>query len=377
MRRTNMPSRNTQGGFSLLEIMIGAGIGLMGVLVIMQAFQVNESYRRSTTGAGQSQANGAIALFTLEREIKGAGYGFATPAALDCGNVHWHYSGAYSSPPDAAGTLPSIRVAPVVIAAGASGAPDSVTVMYGGSADRMIPATTSVGPDANTIFVSENYGFRANDVMLVVGNGNCQLYAATSTVDPVSGSTTADKIIVATSNPFNPVWGAGVMPAVINGKDVFGLGQLTVNRFAINGTSLEMTPMFNNPPGGASTYSNVAQLLSTNIVDLKAWYGKDTDGDNKLDLWDKVTPTTSAGWLQVKAIRIAVLSRSDNYEVPADKSAGCTATLNSAALSIQYFDPQTNTTVPFSNIPGGFPNCYRFRAFDTVIPIRNMLWRYQ
>lgn len=372
----NMSPRSAQAGFSLLEIMIGAAIGLIGVLVIMQAFQVNEGYRRSTTGAGQSQANGAIALFTLEREIKGAGYGFATPAALDCGDVHWHYGGAYSSPPSATGTLPAIRIAPVVITAGAGTAPDSITVMYGGSGDRMIPATTSVGPDANTIFVSENYGFRANDVMLVIGNGNCQLYAATSTVDPASGSTTADKIIVATSNPFNPAWGGGVMPAVINGKDVYGLGQLSVNRFAINGTSLEMTPMFNNPPGGASTYSNVAQLLSTNIVDLKAWYGKDTDGDNKLDTWDKTTPTTSAGWLQVRAIRIALLSRSDSYDNPEVKGAACEAT-KANSLSIQYFNPQTNAVAYFGNIPGGLPSCYRHRAFDTVIPLRNMLWRYQ
>ena len=52
-------------GFSLIELMVGMVVGLLGVLVIQQAFQLNESYKRSTSGAGEAQSNGAIALYNL------------------------------------------------------------------------------------------------------------------------------------------------------------------------------------------------------------------------------------------------------------------------------------------------------------------------
>jgi hypothetical protein len=27
------------------------------------------------------------------------------------------------------------------------------------------------------------------------------------------------------------------------------------------------------------------------------------------------------------------------------------------------------------NVPGGLPSCYKYRVFETVIPLRNMIWR--
>ncbi len=27
------------------------------------------------------------------------------------------------------------------------------------------------------------------------------------------------------------------------------------------------------------------------------------------------------------------------------------------------------------NVPGGIPSCYGYRVFETVVPIRNMIWR--
>jgi len=26
-------------------------------------------------------------------------------------------------------------------------------------------------------------------------------------------------------------------------------------------------------------------------------------------------------------------------------------------------------------VPGGIPSCYKYRVFETVVPLRNMLWR--
>jgi hypothetical protein len=34
---------------------------------------------------------------------------------------------------------------------------------------------------------------------------------------------------------------------------------------------------------------------------------------------------------------------------------------------------------PFATFdaPGALPSCYKYRVFETVIPLRNMLWRYE
>ena len=117
-------------------------IGLIGIVIISQVFIVNENYERSTTSAGGAQTNGALALFSIERDARMAGWGISWSAALACSSIQWYYDGAYSNPPQAGGTLPALRAAPVVITDGGAGA-DTLTIMYGSSAKRVIPATLS------------------------------------------------------------------------------------------------------------------------------------------------------------------------------------------------------------------------------------------
>ena len=64
--------------------MVGMLIGLIGIVIITHLYLVNEAYKRSTTGSGSAQVNGAIALFSLERDVRMSGYGFAHSGALGC-----------------------------------------------------------------------------------------------------------------------------------------------------------------------------------------------------------------------------------------------------------------------------------------------------
>lgn len=103
----------TQAGFSLVDVMVGMVIALLGVIIIFQVFSVSEGIRRTTTSGGDALQNGALALFTLERSLKQAGYGLFTAANL----------GALAADPP--GT------APVAITAGApANLSDSIALRY-------------------------------------------------------------------------------------------------------------------------------------------------------------------------------------------------------------------------------------------------------
>ena len=103
-------------------------------------------------------------------------------------------------------------------------------------------------------------------------------------------------------------------------------------------------------------------------------YGKDTNADGSVDTWDNVTPATPAQWLQVLAVRVAVVARSAQYEKEEVTStnplwdvgtaiaiAGTATCGTSKCLSLKV-DSLTDW------------KHYRYKVFDTVIPLRNMLW---
>jgi Tfp pilus assembly protein PilW len=110
--KLNNFSVKTQAGFSLVDIMVGMVIALLGVIIIFQVFSVSEGVKRTTTSGGEALQNGATSLFTLERSLKEAGYGIFSSTNL---------------PP-----LPSdpVGTAPVIIIAGAANVSDSIVLRY-------------------------------------------------------------------------------------------------------------------------------------------------------------------------------------------------------------------------------------------------------
>jgi type IV pilus assembly protein PilW len=117
---------------------------------------------------------------------------------------------------------------------------------------------------------------------------------------------------------------------------------------------------------GAFSVSDVLKQLPGVVVN--------TNADGTVDTWDNTTPTTNADWLKVMAVRIAVVARSTQFE----KS------------TVTFADPQwdlgANGTVTGSTACGA-NRClplkvshladwgrYRYRVFETIVPLRNMLW---
>lgn len=104
---------------SLVDLMVGMVLGLIGTIIIFQVFEVSERVKRSTTSGGDAQQNGVAALFALERGVRQAGYGFNASDVL-------------AIPPPA----------PLTVTAGAANQPDSISIVYRPSNNADCPVAT-------------------------------------------------------------------------------------------------------------------------------------------------------------------------------------------------------------------------------------------
>jgi type IV pilus assembly protein PilW len=81
---------------------------------------------------------------------------------------------------------------------------------------------------------------------------------------------------------------------------------------------------------------------------------------------------------RIKAIRVALIVRSGEYEKP-EPGQNCTTTTNPPAIptnppAIPQFPGTTlNTTFDTTNWPADW-QCYRYKVYETIIPLRNAIW---
>jgi type IV pilus assembly protein PilW len=366
-------------GMSLVELMVGMLIGLIGIVIITHLYVTNEQYKRSTTGSGTAQVNGAIALYTLERDVRMAGYGVNHSGALGCSTavvggspIQYYYEGqGYSNPPLGGSTLPPLILAPVVIGS-VAGQPDSITLLYSTAAEGVMPTKIDENmPQPSSEFkVDGTAGFKDGDLVVVAQGATCALAEITNV------QTSASKLQhnPGVSAPWNPPGGGNLLPAFSNGALIFNLGNPIWRTYSVdtnvaaNSYKLQVSEIF----GALAPGSNPFVHLVDDIVDMQAQYGRDTNDDGAVETWDTNTPTTAAGWTQVLAVRIGILARSGNWERPSTPGGPCEAT--TALPSWSGFDESGAAGDRFT-IPGGLPSCYKYRVFEVTVPLRNMIWR--
>ena len=374
--------RARQAGMSLVELMVGMAIGLIGITIITHLYLTNEKYKRSTTGSGTAQVNGAIALYTLERDIRMAGFGLNHSGALgcscdkvanpDCSSVQYWYNGVYSSPPGpAGGALPPLEFAPVVIRE-TPNLPDTITLLYGNDPERMLPGklTESMPQPSSEFKVDGTAGYTINDMVLVTNGTTCMLTQVTQV------QTAASHL---QHNPgtslWNPAGGGSSLPAFPAGANLFNLGNPIWRTYSIDSAATKSKLQIQEvmTSAGGPTAATTATPIIDDIVDLQAQYGKDTDDNGIVETWNNVTPTNGAQWQQVLAIRVAVLARSGNYERPEVAGGACEATTTDNRP--KWGDAGSLQDFPVLMVAGALPSCYKYRVFETIIPLRNMIWR--
>lgn len=351
-------SRNR--GFTLIEIMVAAVIGILAVLVIAQTWKVSESYKRTTTSGGDAEQNGLIGIVRISDDMQQAGYGLNNPAIMGC-TVH-----AYN---DTTGSTFTFSLAPLVInAAAATNGNDSITIVYSNSSLVTSPAkiTQNMPSSAATYKVDNRFGFSPGDLIVATEPGlDCTLAQVTSTPGTPGQS---DNVIHNSGNYkdsnnnthaaiYNKAGGLGISYTTNGSLYNLGAAPTAITYAVTNGHLTVASLLAGNTPVDAAD----------GIVGLQAQYGKDTDGDGAVDTWDKTVPTTAAGWQQVVLARVGIVARSQLPERP-------------SLIGGTY---QCNTTTVLPTWSGGTFDlsgdanwkCYRYKTYEITVPLRNMIWR--
>ena len=364
--RSRLRTRRRAGGFTLIELMVGVVVGLLATLVISQVLSVAENQRRSSTSGSDAQVNGGLAIFELQRQLKMAGYGLSTEGnALGC-TLQAHYNGG-----GAPASMPP-TLAPVLITAGGNGAPDTLRILSSSKTSFALPVSVTgsydpnVAANANRFLVATTLGAAQGDLMALVYGVDqpCQIFQVSA--DP----TVAGRIDRLDGGSWNDIKFPNTALAANSGTFLVNLG-------ALNDISFSLTADYKlrQTTAQLATQASTSQDLQSNIVSLRAFYGKDTNGDDTVDTFDTTTPANNAGWLQVRAVRVAVLARSAQYEkdevttaMPLwDVGTFASVTGSVACGSSKCIELKADVTSDWKH--------YRYKVFDVLVPLRNQLWR--
>ncbi|MEI8171277.1 MAG: PilW family protein [Rhodoferax sp.] len=351
-------------GFSLVELMVAMAIGLFGVLIMMQVFSLSEQNKQSTTSGNDAMNEGVVSLYALQRDIRMGGYGIADMKMMGC-NVLLR----------AGVTL--VAMAPVtinhaVIPAGDANT-DTLLVVY---------ANTNGSPQGDSITaltVADQYpvqtpaAFTANDWVIATP----QVQTCATTPLPLTPALTLTRVASVVSPNVTVAVGAGLALAAVPSTTpptfptLFNLGQRTpkIVAYAIRNGNLTMCDYTTNDCSVASAANWVA--IGNNIVSLRAQYGRDTAAagamDGIVDVFNQAAPSTACDWARVSAVRLALVARSTQ---PASSITNLAPVWEGTLVD----NPTGSTAAPINLTGNAAWQNYRYKVFQTVVPLRNISW---
>ena len=346
------PTPRYQRGAGIIETMIGILIGLVVILAIYSIFAVSEGYKRTATGVADAQVTWLFAQFLLGREITNAGNGISS--ALDELSTC---------------TTTTLKAIPVLITDGGNAnTSDSFVVFYGVAKRVLTPVyfQTLMASPTDDFRVQSPNGFNANDQVLAVNplTGECDAVRATAVGAPdATGTVTISH--AATSAMYT------------EDSKLINLGPVTNaarTLFSVVADQLHSTAL----KGPALAAPDPSNPLAQNIVLMKAQYGVDSDNDGDVDSWTAATGGyavatvlgfTASQISTIKAIRLAIVVRSDEPDLKDAALTGQSAVLFNCSANTDAGCPGRLTLDDTS-----LRDNYRYRIYETVVPMRNAIW---
>jgi len=365
-----------QTGFSLVEMMVGVAIGLIATVAIVQMMVSSESRKRTNASGSDAQISGVMGSFSMERDIRKAGHGFGTaPANIMGCTVAATVSGV--------AIAPAVRFFPVEIIQGAGGDPDQIVSFYGNST-FLTASQPFTGSTATTKTLQTRNGFQQGDLVVVAGNATAAMASANCDLVQITGNTAADGRSVehTTATYINFYPGPPPPPPASLYNTAAGTGITYVGGTMFNLGNRPRRTVWsidsNRTLVSQETLSGAAAIeVAEGVINLQAEYGVDSNGDGLItdgggmpatpNEWVTTTPTN---WTQVRAIRVAVLARSRQFE--RDEVTPAAPSWQGGDFTMVNLDGTPGTTAP-ANAADNWKN-YRYRVYEKIIPIRNLIW---
>ncbi|MBL8517333.1 MAG: hypothetical protein JNM76_10245 [Betaproteobacteria bacterium] len=413
--------RSAQGGFSLIEIMVGALLGLIGTIVIFQVFAVSEEQKRNTTGAGEAVQTASTALYQLQRDAMSAGAGMSK-FIYGCPVNGWYDNG------QPGGQDLSFTFVPVIIqrATTATGS-DIISFGYGSSALAALPAGLLSDQTVPTfVRVFNRYGFKKGDLVVLLNYAEadsstdyrryCSLYQVS---DLPTTPGLDDRVVM---EPGSYVADDGQVRQIAYNRPGGLAGAKQFNRLAWNSSqsfvdgvqypgrrgmivnvgALPRFPVYSVENGqlvmGSGVTGAQGIAIADQVVKLKAHLAIDGNlprPDGRLDgsmsqtalpvanltlgadHWaEELPPPNMAAppslgmrsyrdWARVAAVRLVLVTRGERIRPKSGST--CDAT----------------TAMPVWKAAGGIPldisgdpdwRCYRYATQEMTVPLRNLMW---
>ena len=396
MRRHTLHS--PQRGMSLVELLVATVISLLGVLIIFQVFAVNEDVRRTTTSGSDEQTSGLMALMSLERDLRHAGFGINDFALVGCNMKMYD---AMRSPTN----MPDFPLAPVEIVSNAGTVPDVIRVIYGGS--KQTTAAVQLGSDMETAptpcQLVSRFGFDPGDVVVVGQPGaNCTMMRGDRLVRPGRpGARPGPAYVIPQTGQsriprFNDPAGLPELYKFLLGAKVLNLGpnpvrdEITVRNDEANPTRQQSTGRAEHlgtdrepragrradrPPQGRVRHGRRQEQRHGRPRRLQ---GRRRHGGQ---LHRRRARTRASRW-SGRGCAACAWPSSRAASRRTDRAAA-TPRPTTAPISRRHY-PVRWARGP--DAPKGRPidvrttadwQCYRYRVYETTVPLRNMIWRQE
>jgi type IV pilus assembly protein PilW len=362
-----------QSGISMIDLLVGMAISMLAMLMILNLSVVFESRRKVSLDSSETQINAVNVISMLERDVRLSGYGFGPMEAWGCG-VKRHYISR----------IDDHALLPIEIIAGDNGAPDSLRIMASGKKENSVSyVLLNAHPaSATTMLLNSNLGIDVNDILILHEQGKpCTMFQATH-INNDSYRISHEGL----TSPWNPdsadslfpVGGYGVGASVIN------LGQVFDRKYTINNRNeLEIENYL------SANNSLTTVPIAPHIVNLQAQYGFDARSgiqtNAKVTKWSEIMLDADGSQVigdngdlrRLLAIRIAIVARSEKKEKAASGVCNISSTPTWRAGNATTGELE-NSEIDVSKNPDRSNNsewrCYRYRVYETVVPLRNLMW---
>lgn len=355
------PKRD-QRGFSLVEIMVGMVIGMIGIIIIMQVTSVFEARKRTTSSGDDAQNIGAITLSSIQKELSQAGYGLSVSQLIGR-PLTIPASGARPALP--LGSLQPVTINPAVLAAAvgfeAANTADMIMLIYGNSnnvegtvinnSTATLPYEVSLGAGVGAQ-TDGGRGYTVGDYVIPSQSGVTNPHNIYRVI-----TSAASNVVAVTPGPTaqDTLW---YIPG--GGKELpvlFNLGSSpSMPVFAV------INAPNNNPPINHAL--GVCDYFRTDCANVANW--TQLAGD---------VYAFHAACASTTSVRIVLVTRNAQYD-PNQVTATMPTWINAAGLNTNMATPTANGTWDSTLAPDGNPKWqhYRYKTFESIVPLRNAIW---
>ena len=386
MRQPPLRSPRRQSGISLIEIMIGLTIALIATLMLSQIMGLWWNQRKTTDSASEGQNQGLTSMVLMEQAIRSAGYGTQIGTLINC-TARYSFigdNGAHGTDdPNFTGAGFGVSIAPLILVnGGTNGEADQIEVRSGEGTISFGLATISEDMPgvSSTLKVNSIEGFEEAtfSVLYNPDTGDCTRFDLTAkngaalTLQQNPGNNTpgdGSETVV-----YNPAANPGTWPSYESGDYIIKMGSdIVTSTYSVDETNRQL-----KLADASMRVATVNYTLGESIVNMQAQYGIKASSGTYTYTWTDATGTYAKSALEadstsldkiltLQAVKLAVVAR-----IPKRESGIVTTACSGFSSGICIW---SGTKVRLDGGAGGTEwQHYKYRVYESVIPLRNTIW---